>query len=123
MSMITKLHVEIDDRFDDLAKLDPSSKEYSAAVDSIVKLMDRAIEIEKLETSEAQNEITKSQNEKQMKEDRKSRLVKNLIDAAGIVLPLAVTIWGARASFRFEEEGTITTAAGRKFMDRIFSKK
>ena len=46
MSMTTKLHVEIDDRFDDLAKLDPASKEYSTAVDSVTKLMDRAIEIE-----------------------------------------------------------------------------
>ena len=74
--------------------------------------MDRAIEIEKLESSD-------SQNEKQMKEDRKSRLVKNCIDVGSIVLPLAVTIWGARASFKFEETGTITTSVGRKFMDKI----
>ena len=116
MSMTTKLHVEIDDRFDDLAKLDPSSKEYSAAVDSVTKLMDRAIEIEKLEMTEAQNE-------RQLKEDRKSRVVKNCIDAGSIILPLAVTIWGAKASFKFEETGTITTGIGRKFMDKLISKK
>lgn len=116
MSMTTKLHVEIDDRFDDLAKLDPTSKEYSTAVDSVTKLMDRAIEIEKLESSE-------SQNEKQMKEDRKSRLVKNIIDAGSIILPLAVTIWGAKASFKFEEEGTITSTVGRKFMDKLINFK
>lgn len=116
MSMTTKLHVEIDDRFDDLAKLDPTSKEYSAAVDSVTKLMDRAIEIERLESSE-------TQNEKQMKEDHKSRLIKNCIDVGSIVLPLAVTIWGARASFKFEENGTITTGVGRKFMDKLISKR
>lgn len=116
MSMTTKLHVEIDDRFDDLAKLDPASKEYSTAVDSVTKLMDRAIEIEKLESSE-------SQNEKQMKEDRKSRLVNNIIDAGSIILPLAVTIWGAKASFKFEEEGTITSTVGRKFMDKLINFK
>lgn len=116
MSMTTKLHVEIDDRFEDIAKLDPSTKEYSAAVDSVTKLMDRAIEIEKLE-------MTETQNEKQLKEDRKSRLVKNCIDVGSIVLPLAVTIWGARASFKFEETGTITTGIGRKFMDKLISKK
>ena len=116
MSMTTKLHVEIDKRFDDLAELDPSSKEYSAAVDSVTKLMDRAIEIEKIEASE-------THNEKQMKEDRKSRLVKNCIDVGSIVLPLAVTIWGAKASFKFEETGTITTGIGRKFMDKLISKK
>ena len=116
MSMTTKLQVEIDEKLDELAKLDPSSKEYSAAVDSVTKLMDRAIEIEKLEASE-------THNEKQMKEDRKARLVKNCIDVGSIVLPLAVTIWGAKASFKFEETGTITTGIGRKFMDKLISKK
>lgn len=116
MGMTTKLHVEIDDRFDNLAQMDPASKEYSAVVDNITKLMDRAIEIEKIESSEAQNE-------KQMKEERRSRLVKNCIDVGSVVLPLAVTIWGAKASFRFEENGTITTGVGRKFMDKLISKR
>lgn len=116
MSMTTKLHVEIEDKFDKLAELDPSSKEYSSAVDSVTKLMDRAIEIEKLETSEIYNE-------EQMKENRKARLVKNCIDVGSVVLPLAVTIWGAKASFKFEETGTITTGIGRKFMDKLISKK
>ena len=116
MSMVTKLNVEIEEKFDELAKLDPTTKEYSAAVDSVTKLMDRAIEIEKLESSE-------TQNEKQMEEDRKSRLVKNCSDVGSVVLPLAVTIWGAKASFRFEETGTITTSVGRKFMDKIISWK
>ena len=116
MSMVTKLNVEIEEKFDELAKLDPTTKEYSAAVDSVTKLMDRAIEIGKLESSE-------TQNEKQMEEDRKSRLVKNCIDVGSVVLPLAVTIWGAKASFKFEETGTITTSVGRKFMDKIISWK
>lgn len=116
MSMVTKLNVEIEEKFDELAKLDPTTKEYSAAVDSVTKLMDRAIEIEKFESSE-------TQNEKQMEEDRKSRLVKNCIDVGSVVLPLAVTIWGAKASFKFEETGTITTSVGRKFMDKIISWK
>ena len=116
MSMTTKLHVEIDDRFDDLAKMDPASKEYSTAVDSVTKLMDRAIEIEKLESSG-------TQNEKQMKEERKSRIVKNLIDVGGIVLPLAVTLWGVKASLYFEDSNTVTTTVGRKFMDRMFNFK
>lgn len=116
MSMVTKLNVEIEEKFDELAKLDPTTKEYTAAVDSVTKLMDRAIEIEKLESSE-------TQSEKQMEEDRKSRLVKNCIDVGSVVLPLAVTIWGAKASFKFEETGTITTSVGRKFMDKIISWK
>ena len=116
MSMTTKLHVEIEDRLDKLSKLDSGTKEYAEAVDSVTKLIDRAIEIEKLEESEIRTE-------KQMKEEQKSRIVKNLIDVGGIVLPLAVTVWGAKASFKFEETGTITTGIGRKFMDKLISKK
>lgn len=116
MSMTTKLHVEIDERFDEIAKLDPSSKEYSAAVDSVTKLMDRAIEIEKFEASEAQNE-------KQMKEDRKSRVAKNCIDIGSVVLPLGVTTWMALTSLKFEENGSITTTIGKKTLDWILKKK
>ena len=116
MSMVTLLQVEIEDRFNNLAEMDPSTKEYANAVDSVTKLMDRAIEIEKLEISEMQNK-------NQIKDDRKSRLVRNCIDAGAIVLPLLVTIWGAKASFKFEENGTITTGVGRKFMDKLISKK
>ena len=116
MSMTTKLSVEIEDKLDELANLDVSTKEYSAAVDNVTKLMDRAIEIEKLESSG-------TQNEKQMKEERKSRIVKNLIDVGGIVLPLAVTLWGVKASLYFEDSNTVTTTVGRKFMDRMFNFK
>ena len=116
MDMTTRLQGEIKERFDDLAELDVSSKEYAAAVDSMTKLMDRDIELKKLELSE-------SQSEKQMKEDHKSRIIKNCIEVGSIVLPLAVTIWGAKASFKFEETGTITTGIGRKFMDKLISKK
>lgn len=116
MSMTTKLHVEIEEKLDELSKLKSGTKEYTEAVDSVTKLMDRAIEIEKLESSE-------THNEKQMKEEHKSRFIRNLIDVGAIVLPLAVTIWGAKASFKFEEEGTITTSVGRKFMDKIISFK
>lgn len=116
MNMLTKLYVAIGKKLDEVNKLDPSTKEYAMAVDSLTKLMDRAIEIEKLEES-------KSHNEKQIKEEHRFRVFKNLIDVGAIVLPSVVTIWGAIASFRFEENGTITTTMGRKFMDKIISFK
>lgn len=116
MSMETMLQVEIEDKFNALAKMDPGTKEYECAVGSITKLMDKVIELEKLDMSE-------TQSEKQMEEDRKARLTKNCIDIGAVVLPLLVTIWGARASFKFEETGTITTGVGRKFMDKLISFK
>lgn len=116
MIMETLLNGEIENRFEDLSELDASSKEYSDAVDSVTKLIDRRLEIEKIENSAAQAE-------KQMKEDRKGRIAKNCIDVGSIVLPLAVTVWGACVSLKFEETGSITTSIGRKFMDKIISKK
>lgn len=113
--MTTKLYAEIDDKIDAIARLDVSSKEYTAAVDSVTKLMDRAIEIEKLETSG-------THNEKQMDEERKARIVKNCIDIGSVVLPLTVTVWGALVSLKFEEEGTITTTIGRKTLDKLFKR-
>lgn len=115
MDMKTLLDNEIEAKFKELESLDPGSKEYAAAVDSISKLMDRRLEIKRQESSEAQAE-------KQMVEDRMARIVKNLIDLGGIVLPLAVTIWGALLSFTFEEKGTICSSIGRKFMDKLIKR-
>lgn len=116
MNMETYLYEEIENEFNALAKKEVGSPEHAKAVDSLTKLMDRAIEMEKVTTSAAQNE-------QQMIEDRKSRLVKNLIDIGGVVLPLAVTVWGAKVSFKFEETGTITSAAGRQFIQKLFKFK
>lgn len=115
MEMTTKLHAEVGNKIDALASLDVSTKEYSAAVENVTKLMDRAIEIDKLKISEARDE-------KQMIEERKARIVKNSIDVGSVVLPLAVTVWGALVSLKFEEEGTITTTVGRKTLDKLFKR-
>ena len=114
--MKTLLDEEIKVLFDELSNLEAGSKEYADIEDNLTKLLDRRIEIEKLETSGAQAE-------KQMKEDRKARIVKHLIDVGAIALPLAVTIWGTILSFTFEERGTITSSMGRKFMDKLMYKK
>ena len=115
MNMKTLLDVEIEERSIKLASIEPGSKEYSDAVDGLTKLMDRRIEIEKLETSEAQNE-------QQMKDERFDRWFKLFSDAGIGLLGLGLTFWGTKASFRFEETGTITSQAGKKLMERIFRK-
>ena len=115
MNMETLLYEEIETEFDALASMKPGDAEHAKAVSSLCQLVDRAIEMEKVTTSAAQAE-------QQMKEERKSRIVKSLIDVGGIVLPLAVTVWGAKVSFKFEENGTITSAAGRQFIQKLFKK-
>ena len=110
-----------------LKELTPGTEEYDKAVKSIGELIDRAVELEKsnieakvqLEKQKAENEL----KEKEMEEERKDRLIKNCIAAAGVVLPICVTVWGTLRSFEFEREGTITTIMGRGFINKLLPKK
>ena len=123
----TLLYDEIETEFDKLSKLEPGSEKYKVTLDGLTKLMDRAIEIEKVDIDckdkEATRESEQLYKEQQMSEDKKDRLVKNIISAAGVVLPLIVTIWGTKVSLKFEEEGTFTTIMGRGFINKLLPKK
>ena len=112
----TLLHEEIQDGFDALSKMERGTEIHKATVDEVAKLFDKAIEIEKIE-------IEAKDKAKAREEDRKDRRVKNGIAIGGIVLPLAVTIWGTFKSLKFEEEGTVTTIMGRGFINKLIPKK
>ena len=123
----TLLHAEIQDGFDALSRMERGTETHKTTVDEVAKLFDKAIEIEKLEMEakerEKAREIEASLKRAQMEEDRKDRRVKNGIAIGGIVLPLAVTIWGTFKTFRFEETGTVTTMMGRGFINKLIPKK
>lgn len=111
----TILDVEIEERSAKLANLEPGTKEYSDAVDGLTKLMDRRIEIEKFEAAEAQSE-------QQLKEERKSRLSKNLIDIGLGLAGLGLTAWGMCVSIQFEKDDSFTSQLGKRSLDRILKK-
>ena len=123
----TLLHEEIQDGFDALSRMERGTETHKTTVDEVAKLFDKAIEIEKLEMEakerEKAREIEASLKRAQMEEDRKDRRAKNGIAIGGIVLPLAVTIWGTFKTFRFEETGTVTTMMGRGFINKLIPKK
>ena len=123
----TLLHEEIQDGFDALSKMERGTETHKTTVDEVAKLFDKAIEIEKIEVEAKEKakarEIEASLKRAQMEEDRKDRRVKNGIAVGGIVLPLAVTIWGTFKTFRFEETGTVTTIMGRGFINKLIPKK
>ena len=123
----TLLHEEIQDGFDALSRMERGTETHKTTVDEVAKLFDKAIEIEKLEMEakerEKAREIEASLKRAQMEEDRKDRRVKNGIAVGGIVLPLAVTIWGTFKTLKFEEEGTVTTIMGRGFINKLIPKK
>ena len=122
----TILHEEIQNEFEELKKIEVGSDKYKTAVDGLTKLMDRAIEIDKLNVSVEDRRDTRDVDaelkQEQLEADVKDRKVRNAISLAGIIIPTAVTIWGTLKSLKFEESGTLTTNAGRNFMNRIFKK-
>lgn len=123
----TMLRDELQNEFEELKGMKLGTEEHKAAADTVMKLMDRAIEMEKLE-NEAQDkaedrEIETDLKTKQMDEDKKDRIVKNVLTAISIIGSLGLTVWGSCKSWKFEETGTITSTAGREFMKKLFHMK
>lgn len=121
------LEAEVVDQLEGLRDLTLGTEEYKTTVDNIVKLTDRVIDIEKLESENdekaASREIENDFRLKQMDEDRKDRWMRNGITVASIVIPTIVTIWGTFKTLKFEETGTITTSMGRGFVNKLLPKK
>ena len=118
MSIPTLLEVEIEDQFEHLSKVEFGSEQYKAGVDGLTKLLDRSMEMNKLEYEAEEGrknrEIDNEFKQKQMDEEKKSRWVQHAIAAA---------VWGTKASFKFEETGTVTTIMGRGWINKLLPKK
>jgi len=99
-----------------LRDMEVGTEQYKATVDGVAKLMDRAIEMNKID-----NELY--EKEKQREEEKKDRLIRNILTGAGIAIPAALTIWGTLKSLKFEETGTVTTIVGRGFINKLLPKK
>ncbi len=138
MDLETLLYDEIETLYEKLRTLTPGTDEHRAVLDEVAKLTDRAIEMRKIEVDcenktaviESEQAMKQQQldneqavNQQKMKDENVDRIVRNIISAAGIVLPLIVTIWGTKVSLKFEETGTVTTQMGRGFIQRLFPKK
>ena len=123
----TMLRDELQREFENLKDMKSGTEEHKVGVDSLTKLLDRAIEMDKLEADvqeKAENrEVDVSLKEKQMQEDKKDRIVKNCLTTVSLIASVGLTIWGSCKSWKFEETGTITSTAGREFMKKLFHMK
>ena len=119
------LDEEIKSEFEVLKTTKPGEEAHKATVDSVVKLMDRAIELKKIDaTATGENtarEIETDLKLKQMQDEKKDKFVKNVMTGAKDAAIIAITIWGTVVSMNFERDGTITTSAGRKHMNKLLS--
>ena len=124
MRIETMLQEGIEDGFSELKKVQVGTESYKTTVDGLTKLVDRAIELEKLE-ADIQNKVDDREAEtelrlKQVKEEKRDRFVKIGLTAASVFGGIGLTVWGALKSWKFEEVGTVTSGPGREFMKKLF---
>ena len=112
MDIEKMLHEEIARDFDKLREADLGTDEYRAGVDSITKMVDRAIELQKIESDV---ELKKAEH----KIDKRNRLIGHGITLLSTLSGIGVVVWGTVKSIKFEETGTITTTMGRNFINGI----
>ena len=126
MNIDTKLEMEIDRELEALAGMEVGSEPYKATVDETCKLLDRAIELERLEQEWEDKTITRKTEEefknRQLKEEKIDRWIRNGLTVTGIVVPTLLTVWGTVVSLNFEKEGTVTTGIGRGFINKLLPK-
>lgn len=127
MNIERLLRKEIVDELETLSKIQIGSEDYKSAVDGLTKLMDRAIEMEKIDRE--MDEKTKSREDEkclriqELYENQKNRKLSNYIAIGGLVVPAILTVWGTIKTINFEKEGTITTIMGRGFINKLLPKK
>lgn len=116
MTIKEQLDEELSAELSKLSSTPYGAEEYDKVKGTVDMLFNKKIEMDRTESEQ----LIKQQ---QLKDEKKDRLVKNVMTAAGIALPLLVTIWGTKVSLKFEEEGTFTTIMGRGFINKLLPKK
>ena len=135
------LEEEIGREIEDLAALDPGSKEKSTAIEDLTKLYKLKIEETKTEMEfddkrerlvmENDQHITKMETdritmlndisikEEQIKELKNDRYFRTGIAAAEIILPLVFYATWMKKGFKFEETGTFTSQTFKGLFGRF----
>lgn len=121
------LNEEIADLVTKMKNYAPSTDEYKAYKEAVTELTDRVIELKKLEMD---NDVSYSQmaHETEVKKmeieaEAKTNKINGIINAAGIIIPSAVTVWGTCKTFKFEgADGIFTSTTSKQFINKLFRK-
>ena len=128
MSVKTMLDQEIREEIENLGKVAIGSEEHKIAADALAKLLDKTIEMDKLDL-EYQEKVESREAEhdlklEQLKEEKKDHRIKNILTGVSVVgCGLILPIWGTIKSINFEKTGTITTIMGRGFIQKLLPTK
>lgn len=123
MSFKRILDEEITNELNELKKISVGTEEHKASVDALTKLMDRKIELEKLEveskTQDLNRDIETNLRLQQMESEKRDRLIKNVLTGVSTVGGLLFAGLAFVASINFEKEGTLTTEGGRSALRQL----
>ena len=119
MALKTLLDDAVETGFNKLDKMDVGSDKYISTAKVLNEMSDRIIKIDEQKAEEENRKIDEKLRLKQMKQEQIDRYVKHGLTAVSVVGGLALTVWGALASWKFEETGTVTSLAGRKFVNNL----
>lgn len=122
MQVETMLNEEIAKELEELGKMELGTDEYRATVDGICKMTDKTLEFRKVRIARDDKTLDYEMKESQMANEKKEKRIRVYLDVAGIVVPVAVTIWGTFKTFKFETTGTVTTILGRKFINNLIKR-
>lgn len=114
MEIESMLYERIAQDFENIKGMEVGSEEYKNAAATLNQFMDRAIEMEKIH-------VDKEDKLEIREDERKDRLIKNIFTGVNVLGGIVLVIWGTNKTIKFEETGTITTSAGKKFTNKIFS--
>lgn len=113
-----------------LKDMEAGTDEYKATVDGISKLMDRLMDIEKLQLQhkqQTQDRLDRASETslkcEQLRLERRHHIVRTIVELLGIGIPAGLTIWGTLKTIEFEKEGTVTTILGREFFKNLFHRR
>ncbi len=127
------LQKEIKVMLENISNLEPGSNEMKDAIDDLSELYRLADENGKLKNENEKLDIEKAKvdnernkniadiaiKERQLSEQRKSDVIRAIIDSAGIVLPLAFYAVWMRLGLKFEENGSLNSAVFKNLWSRI----
>lgn len=125
MSIKTQLEDEIREEFEALRKIEVGSDTYRATVEGLTKLVDRKIEMDKVEVDARERVIKRNDDnefkEMQLADDRKDRAIKNGLTLATLVITTGTTIWGILKSLKieFKDNEMITSTVGKELMKKV----
>ena len=127
MSIKSLLDEEIRSEIEEVSKIEVGSDQHKVSVDSLAKLLDKHIELEKLE-ADAQEKYESRIAEQdlkreQIKNEKRDSIVKNVLTGVSVIGGFGLTVWGTCKSLKFEETGVVTSIMGRGFIQKLLPKK